>query len=125
MLLALQITAIGMGLVFGSIILFWLVMAILVRFTAESGKVGAVFPDKVGAVFPDMEPAQGETGPQESQTGHDLKRRAAAIAVAVALARQSAKGPRTSPSPPGAQVSAWQAVQRANRLRMRQRGPVQ
>jgi len=34
LLLALQITAIGMGLVFGSIILFWLLMAAMVRVTS-------------------------------------------------------------------------------------------
>ena len=38
-LLSLQITAIGMGLVFGAILLLWLVMALLVRWT--SGKATA------------------------------------------------------------------------------------
>jgi hypothetical protein len=32
-LIALQITVVGMGLVFGAILMLWLVMALLVRFT--------------------------------------------------------------------------------------------
>jgi Na+-transporting methylmalonyl-CoA/oxaloacetate decarboxylase gamma subunit len=34
-LIALQITAIGMGLVFAAILLLWLMMAVLMRFTGE------------------------------------------------------------------------------------------
>ncbi len=52
LLLALQITAIGMGLVFGSIILFWLLMAALVRLTSAGHPHGAC-PDSTrrGAAF--------------------------------------------------------------------------
>ena len=38
LLIALQITLIGMSLVFGVIILLWIVMALLVRLTAQRAK---------------------------------------------------------------------------------------
>ena len=120
LLLALQITAIGMSLVFGSIILFWLVMAALVRLS----NLGHTRPAGTER-SPNKEPRQ--TNLQEGNAGR--KRRAAVAAVAVALARRAdaAQPPaHSSEAPPAAQVSAWQAVHRANRLRTHNhsRGPV-
>jgi uncharacterized membrane protein YdfJ with MMPL/SSD domain len=121
LLLALQITGIGMGLVFGSIILFWLIMAALVRLTKPGVEQS-----------PEGESRQGDL--QDNGANRDLapekalrKRQAAVAAVAVALARQTgAAEPPARPASYTAQVSAWQAVQRANRLRVRisPRGPV-
>ena len=103
--LALQITLVGMSLVFAAIVLLWGLMAALVRVTAEpppadSGKIG------VGAL------AQPDD--------RELKRRAAVAAVAVASAHSQQRP--ALPLPPTANVSPWQAVMRANHLK--QRGPV-
>ena len=98
--LAINITLIGMGLVFGAILLLWALMALLVRFTS------------------------GATPAEESQIqqAQDRRRQAAAIAVAIALARQaSSMEPHEFPLPPTAQVSPWQAVMRTRILN--KRGP--
>ena len=69
-LLSLQITALGMGLVFGAILLLWLMMILLTFFTAEK---------ETGSL------PKPESAPV-SETG--FKAQAAAIAVAIALAEQ-------------------------------------
>jgi hypothetical protein len=99
--LVLQITLIGMGLVFGAILLFWGLMAVLVQAAAD--REPPVAADRA------------------------LKQQAAALAVAVALAEAAQAAaeppaPNVPPLPPTALVSAWQAVMRANQLG--QRGPV-
>lgn len=104
---ALQITIIGMGLVFGAILLLWLVMALLVRFSASSD----VSDEDVIIVSP------GEP------LGTDNQKRAAAIAVAVALLRQAQSSePHPFPLPPTTIVSAWQAVLRTRMLTKRRFG---
>lgn len=105
LLIALQITAIGMSLVFAGILVLWLVMALLMRF----------FPDHAS------QPLQVSSPPENLS---DLKRRAAALAVAVARARQlQTPAPLpTWPVPSTAAVSPWQAVMRGKQLK--QRGPV-
>jgi Na+-transporting methylmalonyl-CoA/oxaloacetate decarboxylase gamma subunit len=96
---ALEITIVGMGLVFGAIILLWLVMIALVRLTAEQAEVEAQKTEEL-----------------------ELKRRAAIAAVAVALARvRNEDQPHPFPLPPTAIVTAWQAVQRGRLLS--QKGP--
>jgi len=104
---ALQITVIGMGLVFGAILLFWLIMAVLVRLTTVPQAAGE-------------EAGTAESG--EATEERDLKRQAAAAAVAAVLALQSTTEPGALPLPPTALVSAWQAVTRA--ATFKQRGPV-
>ncbi len=96
---ALEITVIGMGLVFGAILLLWGVMAALVRVTAER--------------------APATTEPDEKAMAREQRRRAAVAAVAVALAQEEALEPRHFPLPPTALVSAWQAVRRADQLGQR------
>jgi Na+-transporting methylmalonyl-CoA/oxaloacetate decarboxylase gamma subunit len=114
LLLALQITAIGMGLVFGSIILFWLMMAALVRLTRPGVE----------------QPPEGDPRPSDLQENLSpekalRKRRVAVAAVAIALARQSGAAQLPArPASPTAQASAWQVVQRAKSLRIFPRGPV-
>lgn len=103
---ALQITLIGMSLVFGAILLLWVVMIVMVRLTADTQPV---------AETPATEPNSDEV--------LILKQRAAAVAVAVALAQQQNQTElHTFPLPPTALVSAWQAVMRSSQLR--QRGPI-
>ncbi|RPI93700.1 MAG: hypothetical protein EHM39_12685 [Chloroflexi bacterium] len=97
---ALEITVVGMALVFGAIVLLWLVMLALVRLTAE--------------------PAETSMAAVEDE--RELKRRAAIAAAAVALAREhSDEQPQPFPLPPTAIVTAWQAVQRGRLLS--QKGP--
>lgn len=94
---ALLITAIGMGLVFAAILLIWLLIWALVRFTA----------DRPAAPAADSE--------------SERRRRAAAAAVAAALAeRERAAAPPVPPLPPTAIISAWQVVMRQNQLRKRE-----
>ncbi len=98
---SLLITLLGMSLVFAAILVLWGLMALLVRLAADS-------------------PAGGSAGRRA-----ELRSRAAALAVAAALADhelQTRTTPRAFPLPPTAMVSAWQAVRRANQLQ--QRGPV-
>jgi Na+-transporting methylmalonyl-CoA/oxaloacetate decarboxylase gamma subunit len=93
--IALEITLVGMALVFAMILLLWLVMLILMRLTADHTEREVL------------------TNSEE----RDLKRRAAALAVAAALAREQDKDqPHPFPLPPTAIVTAWQAVQRGRLL---------
>lgn len=112
LIIALQITAIGMGLVFAAIILLWGLMALLVRLAkdpAEPGEEAAPAP-------------AAETAPDAAATLSAQRRRAAVIAVAVAIQRQKDTTlPHEYPLPPTALVSAWQAVMRSRILS--KRGP--
>lgn len=99
---ALEITVVGMALVFGAILLLWGVMALLMRLTAEQATLEA----------------------QSTLAERERRRRAAAVAVAVALLRDAEyRDAELSefPLPPEATVSAWQAVQRSRSLT--QKGP--
>jgi Na+-transporting methylmalonyl-CoA/oxaloacetate decarboxylase gamma subunit len=103
LILALQITLVGMGLVFAAILLLWGVMALLVRLTARSVEAEA---EQERAALTELE----------------RKQRAAAAAVAIALAQTAeATEPHEFPLPPTAIVSAWQAVMRTRILN--KRGP--
>ncbi len=104
LLSALEITLVGMGLVFAAIILLWGVMVVLIRIGEDRKTPSKQFPSL------DEETNQSPT-PIITQ-----KRRAAAVAVAFALA-QSRYVPREFPLPPTAIVSAWQAVARSNMLK--------
>jgi len=100
LLLALEITALGMGLVFLAIILLWLLMwamtALAFKATDEN------------------EPAA--PGSPEADSDLDLKIQAAAVAVAIALAEQSQSGARPLSQPPTALVSAWQLGMRTRQM---------
>jgi len=95
LLLSLQITLIGMGLVFGALMFLWAVMAGLVRFTSQFER------------------------PADQNNELDLKRQAASAAVAAALAERSTQQAHEFPLPSTALVSAWQAVMRTNMLNKR------
>jgi Na+-transporting methylmalonyl-CoA/oxaloacetate decarboxylase gamma subunit len=100
LLIALQITVIGMALVFGVILVLWVAMALLVRVTAP------------------RRAAREEAAPAEVDSTA-LKRRAAVAAVAVALAHDLTPQLHEFPEPPTQIVSAWQAVQRGRYLTQR------
>lgn len=99
---ALQISLVGMSFVLGALALLWLAMALLVRLTAERV---APAPEHV----------------TEPPTSGALKQRAAAAAVAVALARQPTNTAGPTNARPAPQVSPWQAVMRAQLLKQRER----
>jgi Na+-transporting methylmalonyl-CoA/oxaloacetate decarboxylase gamma subunit len=100
LLIALQITLIGMSLVFGVIIVLWIVMSLLVRLTAEREK-------------------PIEQAPSAEIDQSSLKRRAAIAAVSVALAHELTPRLHEFPEPPTTIVTAWQAVQRSRYLTQR------
>ncbi len=110
---ALWITAIGMGLVFLAILLLWGLMALLVRLTPEKE------PSKSGDET--LPPADAEIAP----SGADLvlsarRRKAAAAAVAVRLAREGLRAQYPHPvEHAAAGVNLWQAVHRASELKGR------
>jgi Na+-transporting methylmalonyl-CoA/oxaloacetate decarboxylase gamma subunit len=98
--LALQITAIGMGLVFAALVFLQVFMTLLVRFTSEN-------------------PANSEQ--TDAAEDKDLAKQAAVIAVSIALAEEEENKPKEFPLPPTALVSAWQLARRASILN--KRGP--
>ena len=95
-LIALQLAAVGILLVFVAILLLWAGIALLARMTAPRPK------------------------PVRTDDLEEERRRMAAASAALALLRSRMQ--REFPLPPTALVSAWQAVMRAGRLQ--QRGPV-
>lgn len=92
-LLSIQITLIGMGLVFGAIILLWGLMSLITRILADK---------EAGSDIPDESRVQ--------------KARAAAAAVAVALAEQAQNRIGHFPMPNTALVSAWQLGMRTRQM---------
>jgi Na+-transporting methylmalonyl-CoA/oxaloacetate decarboxylase gamma subunit len=102
-LLSLQITALGMGLVFGAILLLWLMMVLLTLFTADAS---TTLSAKNASDSPESD---AKRAPQE-----DSKLQAAALAVAIALAEQGQSTARPLSQPPTAIVSAWQLGMRTS-----------
>jgi Na+-transporting methylmalonyl-CoA/oxaloacetate decarboxylase gamma subunit len=101
---ALWITALGMGLVFGAIIVLWLMMVLLT----------AVLKDKTPAPESALEAAPAAT--ITSLPESSAKAQAAAMAVAMALAEQEICSARALAEPPTAIVSAWQLGMRTRLL---------
>jgi sodium pump decarboxylase gamma subunit len=96
---SLQITALGMGLVFGAIILLWVMMIALTALTAEKKKHSEESSDA----------SESGAGSQS-----ETKARVAALAVALALAEQGQSTARPLSVPPTAIVSAWQLGMRTS-----------
>jgi sodium pump decarboxylase gamma subunit len=92
-LLSIQITLIGMGLVFGAIVLLWGLMSLMTRILAER-----------------------EASPEVRNESHEKKAQAAAAAVAVALAEQTQSRIGHFPMPNTALVSAWQLGMRTRQM---------
>ena len=103
MVVALQITALGMGLVFGAILLLWWMMNLLTFITADKEPASG-----------DVESAPGI--PQGPLLDDDLKAQAAAVAVAIACAEQQASSAHLFPEPPTTIVSAWQLGMRTRQM---------
>ena len=101
LLLSLQITALGMGIVFGVILLILLMMILLTLFTADKGP----------SIGPSANPASESP---VSVSREDFRLKAAALAVAIALAEQGQSTAHPLPEPPTAIVSAWQLGMRTS-----------
>lgn len=104
MFIALQITALGMGLVFAAIILLWGIMNVLTSMTAEKGTSvsgNANTPDLAEAISP---------------IDSELRAQAAAVAVAIALVEHQAGRDHPFPDPPTTIVSAWQLGMRTRQM---------
>jgi Na+-transporting methylmalonyl-CoA/oxaloacetate decarboxylase gamma subunit len=99
---ALQITALGMGLVFAAIILLWAMMWALTALP-----LGQNTPEEA-LTSPNPALIAGEED--------EIMAEAAAIAVALALAEQSQSTARPLPQPPTALVSAWQLGMRSRQM---------
>ena len=93
LILSLSITLIGMGLVFGAIVLLWGLMSLLTRVLAER-----------------------EAANEPRDESREKKARAAAVAVAVALAEQAQSRIGHFPMPNTALVSAWQLGMRTRQM---------
>ena len=98
--MAFEITALGMGLVFLAIVVLWLMMWALTAlpFNEDAAPVEAKIT---------------ETGMVENIS---LMEQAAAAAVAIALAEQSLSTARPLPQPPTTIVSAWQLGMRTRQM---------
>ena len=93
LILSLNITVIGIGLVFGAIILLWGLMSLLTKLLAET-----------------------ETSPSVPDEAWEQKARAAAAAVAVALSEQAQTRIGHFPMPKTALLSAWQIGMRTRQM---------
>ncbi len=99
--LALQITVVGMGIVFAAIVLLWGIIALLVRATADA---------------PSTESVETPVATVSPLANSQLRQRAAAIAVAVAMAQEGQR-PKTDFSPlPPHPISPWQATLRGRQI---------
>ena len=107
LLLSLQITALGMGLVFGAILLLWLMMVLLTLFTADK----EILPDEISA-SPKGTMSDSPEAVSVPEIGFKLQ--AVALAVAIALAEQGQSTAHPLPDPPTAIVSAWQLGMRTS-----------
>ena len=94
---ALEITALGMGLVFAAIMLLWLMMFLLASMTSEKTNAS-------------------DSPAVDSAMDSNSKARIAAVAVAFALAQEEATTARPLTDPPTALVSAWQLGMRTKQL---------
>jgi Na+-transporting methylmalonyl-CoA/oxaloacetate decarboxylase gamma subunit len=109
MQIALEITALGMGLVFAAIILLWWMMTLLTSITADK----------------EPAPAKGtisDSAKSASVMDGDIQAQVAAVAVAMALAEQQVASTHSLSDPPTAIVSAWQLGMRMRQLY--QKGPI-
>jgi Na+-transporting methylmalonyl-CoA/oxaloacetate decarboxylase gamma subunit len=117
LLLSLEITALGMGLVFGAIMLLWLMMIVLTALTADketasdSLEVDSTTPSI--ALTPNLlRQAQDTASPR----GRGELAQVALLAVAMALAEHGQTSAHPLEQPPTALVSAWQLGMRTRQM---------
>jgi Na+-transporting methylmalonyl-CoA/oxaloacetate decarboxylase gamma subunit len=103
MVIALEITALGMGLVFAAIILLWWMMDLLTLIAADKEQASPEAPvSDVSKAAPAVD--------------SDIKAKAVAVAVAIALAEQQASLAHPLPETQTAIVSPWQLGMRTRQL---------
>jgi len=103
MVIALEITALGMGLVFAAIILLWWMMNLLTLITADKEQVLSEAPvSDVSRAAPVV--------------NSDIKAKAVAVAVAIALAEQQACLAQPLSETQTAIISPWQLGMRTRQL---------
>ncbi len=103
MVVALQITALGMVLVFGAIILLWWMMNLLTYITADKERASEAAESYSAAT-------------SAAIIDNECKARAVAVAVAIALAEQQAARAHLFSEPPTTIVSAWQLGMRTRQM---------
>ena len=101
-LLALQITALGMGLVFAAILVLWGMMSLLTAITAEKERASSGVDSSVPEAKADVE--------------EHMRAQAAAVAVAIALSEQQTSSAHALATPPTTIVSAWQLGMRTRQM---------
>lgn len=109
--LALEITTLGMGLVFAALILLWWMMVLLTSITSEKESASPM-----GRMSDSAEPFDQTQDRPVSVMESDDKAQVAAIAVAFALAQEETGLARPLSDPPTAIVSAWQLGMRTKQL---------
>ena len=101
MLIALQITALSMGLVFAAILLLWGMMALLTVITADKKPSAS---ESLSGTLPVLD------------MDDSLKARAAAAAVAMAVAESQVTMAHDLCEPPTTIISAWQLGMRTRQM---------
>jgi Na+-transporting methylmalonyl-CoA/oxaloacetate decarboxylase gamma subunit len=115
---ALIITVIGMGLVFIAILALWGLMELMVRVTARYAAADNAGEEENEEGEEEAEPAAEALIIEIVDNRIDLKRKAAAAAVVLALA-QAAQQPAYTQMASYTSGSAWQAVSRGGQLNQR------
>ena len=95
--LSLQITAVGMGIVFGAILILWLTMILLTALTVDK---------ESASDSPETDPAQKA----------EVLAQAAAVGVAMAIAEQQLSSAHPLKDPPTTIISAWQLGMRTRQM---------
>lgn len=109
--LSLQITALGMGLVFGTILLLWMMMIILAALTSDKD-TSTEFSSSPAS----RKGTMSDSAKADSSTQADSKLQVALFAVAMAMADQETSSARPLEQPPTAIVSAWQLGMRTRQM---------
>lgn len=117
---SLWITLLGMGIVFGTILVLWGLMAALTALLADKQPSASDSPQPAPVSIAPS-PTGDALAPHPSSTGRGVrgegdKARAAAVAVAIALAEQSLSTAHPLTVPPTALVSAWQLGMRTRQM---------
>jgi Na+-transporting methylmalonyl-CoA/oxaloacetate decarboxylase gamma subunit len=103
MVIALEITALGMGLVFAAIVLLWWMMDLLTLITADKEQTSREEP-------------VSDSSKATPVVDSDIKAKAVAVVVAIALAEQQTRLAHPLPEPLTAIVSPWQLGMRTRQL---------
>lgn len=111
---ALEITGIGMGLVFVGILALWAIMALLVHVFRDKGEKKPKEKPEEEAI-PDIKQKAAAAAVAVALSASDFRQQAAAVAVATALAFASQPAVETST----AHVSSWQIVNRMTQINLR------